>query len=484
MIGLLVFFNESFSQQKLKANLTYTTFNHIGSKPYVETHLLVRSNTVKYKAGNDGKFQANILIQYIFRRDGKIINFDKFNLKSPKYDTINGNFDFINQQRYALENGKYEFLIEISDANNPDSKPFSIDVPLEIDYPKDSICISGIELVDKIEKSSEKNTWNKSGFMIIPFTSSYYPPNLKKLSFYAEIYNTDKVFGENENFLVKYYLKDDDNNTMVSKCSKFEKLEAKSVIPLIRQFDIKDLASGNYSVVIEVRDKKNKLMSVNLLSIYRNNPIDKQDQIIIDDNFAHHITDADTLSEILKALRSISSNNESTTINFLVKRKQVTEMQDFLYRFWYSRYQLGAESEFKKYQERVAYTVQNFSTQLERGYATDRGYVYLKYGAPNRRNENIANPFEYINEVWQYFQLPDGQTNIKFIFYADNASSNSFQLVHSTAKGELNNKGWRLNIGSRDRTLNQRDIEKVDHNNYKNEIKTNSAWGSGLDKEW
>jgi len=383
-----------------------------------------------------------------------------------------------------LDNGKYEFFIEISDANNPDEQPFKVDVPLEINYTKAKISVSGIELVESIEKTEEKNTWNKSGLKIIPYTTSYYPPSINRLSFYTEIYNTDKMFGEGDNFLVKYYIKDEDKNTIISNLSKFEKMKATKVIPLIRQFDISSLASGNYSIIVEVRDKKNALLGFNAMQIIRNNPSESKEFVLTNNNFTRQYTNVDTLTDMLKALRPISSENESSTIGFLTKQNKIERMQDFLYEFWYSRYQLDAEAKFIEYQSRIDFTIKKFSTQMERGYDTDRGYVYLKYGVPNSRNENINNSYAYINEIWQYYKLDDGQSNIKFVFFADDASNNDFFLVHSTARGEINNDGWMSTVNNRIRTLSHKEWDKIDNNHYKNEIKTSEAWGSNVDKEW
>ena len=81
------------------------------------------------------------------------------------------------------------------------------------------------------------------------------------------------------------------------------------------------------------------------------------------------------------------------------------------------------------------------------GYETDRGFVYLRYGAPTDvitvENETGTLPYE----IWQYNTLTE--TNHKeiadavFLFYKTNNMTDDFKLLHTNVEGERQNKGWR-----------------------------------------
>ncbi len=53
------------------------------------------------------------------------------------------------------------------------------------------------------------------------------------------------------------------------------------------------------------------------------------------------------------------------------------------------------------------------------------------------------------DEIWQYYNLPDGQRNKKFVFYTIDIVTNDFQLVHSDAIGETSNYRWQVEIYKR-----------------------------------
>ncbi|MEK7253111.1 MAG: hypothetical protein AAB316_00070, partial [Bacteroidota bacterium] len=76
-----------------------------------------------------------------------------------------------------------------------------------------------------------------------------------------------------------------------------------------------------------------------------------------------------------------------------------------------------------------------------------RGNIFMKYGAPNDvisvENDPSAPPYE----IWFYNQFPQtGQNNVKFLFYNPSLADNGFLLLHSNARGEINNPRWEIEL--------------------------------------
>ena len=133
--------------KNLQAYLNYTLFNVPGQGPYIETYLSVAGETVIYKNNEKGQFQGSIEVTFIFRQQGEIKDFDKYQLFSPEVqDTTNIDFSFIDQQRYFIPQGEYEMEIIISDLNT-DKKPYSVIQPIDIKFDDSKISFSGIQLV-------------------------------------------------------------------------------------------------------------------------------------------------------------------------------------------------------------------------------------------------------------------------------------------------------------------------------------------------
>ena len=75
--------------------------------------------------------------------------------------------------------------------------------------------------------------------------------------------------------------------------------------------------------------------------------------------------------------------------------------------------------------------------------------MYLQYGPPNIISESYNEPSSYPFEIWQYYQLPDGQRNKRFVFYTTDLITNNFRLLHSDAIGEVYNYKWKVFLNNR-----------------------------------
>jgi GWxTD domain-containing protein len=129
----------------------------------------------------------------------------------------------------------------------------------------------------------------------------------------------------------------------------------------------------------------------------------------------------------------------------LVEKGDVDLMKKYFYNFWVSRNYAAPEDAWQKYYYEVQKVNAAFKTPTKKGFATDRGRVYLKYGPPNQIMESYNEPGAYPYEIWQYYTLGN-QRNKRFIFYTRDMVTNDFVLIHSDAFGELTNYRWQLDI--------------------------------------
>ena len=264
---LLVSFNETYSQ-KLNAFMSYAVFSSPESGPYVETYLTVEGTSVKYIPNNNGKLQASIQVIMLFRKGENIVNYDKYELNSPEVeDTTNLRFSFIDQQRYSLANGEYEFEIQIWDKNR-DAKPFNSVQPLIVDIPSDKVALSGIQLLASYSKSENPGILTKNGYDLIPYIFNYYPEKVNKITFYAEIYNAAKVLGEGEKYLVSYFIETAGKDKPLEKYVSQKRETASQLNVIFSEFDISELPSGNYNLVVKLKDKNNTLIGRNQVFYY------------------------------------------------------------------------------------------------------------------------------------------------------------------------------------------------------------------------
>ena len=107
--SLIVLSFYTINAQTLNSFFTYSVFNSTETGPYVETYLSTIGKTAVFSKNENGKYQADIGVTIVFKQNGKVIKFKKFNLKSPEVlDSLLSKPNFLDQQRFSLKNGEYD----------------------------------------------------------------------------------------------------------------------------------------------------------------------------------------------------------------------------------------------------------------------------------------------------------------------------------------------------------------------------------------
>jgi GWxTD domain-containing protein len=464
----MFFLFSSYSNAKnIQAYLSYASFKSFQQGSYIETYLAISANSIKLVKNTEGKFQGNLEITLIFKKDTTVKAFKKYNLLSPALDDTNSvSFNLIDQQRFSLPNGQYNFEIFIKD-NNDKNSHIKTTEQINIDFPQDKISISDIEFVASYKSVAEPTLYSKNGYDLAPYIFDYYPPKTEKIIFYSEIYNTDKVLGVNQQYLLNYYIQVYETNKKISEYNIIKKQNTGELNVILNEYPIQSLPSGNYNLVVDVINRNNEIVATKKIFFQRNNPsvqINFQDIAALNtgSSFVKKYENADTLFDFLKSLRPISTDLERNFFdnNFKNKDNDLKLMQQYFLRFWESRNQLNPEKAWLTYFEEVKKVNAAYSSRIRKGYETDRGRVYLQYGPPNTITTSDKEPSAYPYEIWHYYKIKN-QSNRKFVFYNPDLVTNDYALLHSDATGEVNNYNWNLILNNR----NDRSIRNIDDKN-------------------
>jgi GWxTD domain-containing protein len=167
----------------------------------------------------------------------------------------------------------------------------------------------------------------------------------------------------------------------------------------------------------------------------------------------------------------ISSTTERDWQYNQVRNADVKIMQQYLYAFWVNRDNKNTEAAWRKYRGEAIKVKKEFACGKIPGYMTDRGRVYLQYGAPSAAQQSPAEPDSYPYEIWQYYRLKDPatgnfQTNKKFVFYNRELDGKCYELIHSDARGELRNDRWQLVLKQRSNQIMNLDVNSPQQNTY------------------
>lgn len=505
---LLTGFQGDTIAQKIRAEFDMARFISPTDGPYLETYLKLKGNSLGVVSSNDG-FHSEVVISYLVTNGADTAFADRFKLTGPKLPNDSTRMDFIDVQRIPLEQGDYQLTFTIKDVNDPNSEAISIDQPIAIRSATSNLkermekanqaessqgltnpiefYFSDIQLADEFRASASPNILSKSGKDIIPYASSFYPETRNAISFYCEVYNTNiraemnmrdpsNLFKDKSNahkFIILLAIEDAQYGNVVQNLAARMIRNSSEVIPILQTFDIKDLPTGNYNLSVELRDFNNELLDRRTSMFQRVNSIEEEyfatetQPATADEelelSFVGKYNRIELLEEYVRCLHPISSQEEIYQVNQRMNYNDATMMKRFLYYFWKSRYPNDPEGAWLKYWAEVEKVNDTYSTNLKKGYDTDRGRVYLQYGPPNTISPNYFEPNTYPYEIWHYYTLRDhksaDQSNRKFIFANMDRGNSEFTLIHSDAKNEITNVRWNHDLHSRSGQSVNLDVE-------------------------
>ncbi|HEX2975922.1 MAG TPA: GWxTD domain-containing protein [Bacteroidales bacterium] len=455
MKKLLLLFSTFFcltitSAQGIGAFLAHSTFNVPGQSPYAEIYLEIIGNTLVYKQLPSGGFQGSIQITMIIRQDTVIKDYKKYELLSTEVqDTTGVGVNFIDQQRFSLPNGNYTLELSIAD-KNVQKDPAILNYPFTIDFPADKPSVSTIQLVNSYTKSTQSNVLSKSGYDLVPLVDNFFPSEKDKLIFYGEIYNPLHAEGSDEKFLVSYYIESFENGRIFNEFARVKREPSKPVMVVLNEFDISRLPTGNYNLVVNLKDKNNLELATSSTFFQRSNPemnslANDFTTVDLTNSFVTSIIDADTLREYIRSFTPVATEMEKMFIQYQLASAPVNAMQQYFLKFWENRDPLNPKGAWETYNRQVRRVNAAFKTQVKKGYETDMGYVFLKYGEPNTIQDvpYDANQKNIPYQIWHYYSLNNGrERNKKFVFISSELTVRDYTLVHSDASGEIQNYNW------------------------------------------
>ncbi len=446
------------AQGQVNAFFSPVIFNTSEHGPFIETNLTINGTSLS-ALRTDGKYRNAVLITTTIKSDSTILKTARYNLHGPFFNDSLKAPAFIDVQRYFIPNGKYQVEMSICDKNLPGSKPLVIQSDLNVEFTNKSIETSCILPVESYKKSIVKGPLSKSGFDLLPYNSILYPESSDKLTFYLEAYNAAAELGNGQPLVFSWYIENAADSSKLSSFGSFKKDRAAAVNVLLASCDIKKLGSGEFALVVEVRDGSNSLRKREKLYFSRRNGmmdiaalqnLTGQELLTA---FTGRTYNADTLVMYVDCLWPIADDTDKQRIVEASVKKDPSELKHFVVDFWQRRAAdtANALQLWAGYYQKVQQVNLLFKCGKQKGYYTDRGRVFLQYGSPNQRTEQNNEPNTFPYEIWEYYRINDATngnffSNRKFVFVNRNLGDECYNLVHSDMRGENNNPRWRYQV--------------------------------------
>ncbi len=446
----------TLSAQDMEVYFMHASFNSPNG-PYIETYLSFIGKSLAYKSINKDETIAEVEVTVIFKQGDEIKQFDKYTIKHPgSLDTLKTTNNFVDQQRYRLENGIYNLEIIVKDLNSDGSINKFVDI-ITIDYNDRDLKFSEIQFIENAEESKEESVKTKNNLDLTPYVSNFFPQNIDRLMFYVELYNSDNKI--NDDFMLRYYIEKFESKREFSELSRFRRMTAAPINPLLGELNIESLPSGNYNLVLEVRNRNNELIQSKRIFFQRSKFTQRTNDELVtftdfefDNMFYGDVTNEDSLKEYISSLRPLANTIEQSFIDYRVISAPKQALQQFFIDFWRARDPINPNRSWMIYKEQVDFVNRSYTTFISKGYQTDRGRVYLQYGTPNSIYVSKHEPSAYPYEIWQYHEVAN-ERNKRFVFYNPALVGEEFELLHSELTGEIKNPNWERLLHRRNHTI-------------------------------
>ena len=275
------------------------------------------------------------------------------------------------------------------------------------------------------------------------------------LRFYSEAYRIPT----GKKAVLTYALRSEERGELRADLGGRIKIEpGQPVAALQGGLDLSQVPSGRYQLelTLAVQDMDPSAFPTQKISFFRWNPGEANEyaRLTVDPRWVELLGEGENARRAVSSLYPIASQTERISIESLAQKEAADSLRwRFVQQFWTKRHPTEALAQAGAYAERVDEVIKRFSSKAIPGYATDRGRVYLQYGPPTlaerRPYENDAYPYE----MWQYntLDVPNApyQINKVFIFGNFDLASGNYELIHSSAIGEIQNPRWRIALQKR-----------------------------------
>lgn len=347
---------------------------------------------------------------------------------------------------FAIRPGNYLLKVTMTDVNSAYEKQKEHSIVIE-PISDDQLTISDIELVSQIKSSAERTRFFKNGYQVIPNPDQFYGTGMPMLSFYSEIYNlTDDSAPDTGNYSVTYRILDNDGQIVREFPTKIRKKPGESAVE-VSGMNIISFRSGTYYLELEANNLVNDERAAQKKKFF----IYREGDLAVPDSIAQKLAEQKlraSLERIYKNMDDENLNEEFDAASYISTREEkdifktldVRGKQAFLLEFWRKR-DTSPETPQNEYRDnylKLVNTANKEFSGFKKGYKSDRGRVLLIYGVPDEIERFPLNMEQKEHLIWKYFSIQGG---VIFIF-ADKQGFGSLELIHSTARGELNDPDW------------------------------------------
>jgi len=121
--------------------------------------------------------------------------------------------------------------------------------------------------------------------------------------------------------------------------------------------------------------------------------------------------------------------------------------EGFFYTFWANRDGYDPERAWKSYHVQVVNANRMYGCRNLRGYESDQGITFLKYGLPSTVVDGSRDNKQLPYLIWHYYRA-GRYSDKRFVFWEQNTGIGCWELLHSEIPGERHNPQWQAMLSA------------------------------------
>ena len=292
---------------------------------------------------------------------------------------------------------------------------------------------SDAQIAFSIKKSTNSTSeFFKNGLEIMPNPTLFFNKDNPKLYYYYEVYpNLQKP--DSVTFTIQLL----DSNGEPTLQAKHKKPISEKIIDL-GGFDITTLTNGRYKFL--VKSTNSDILGEVSKTIYISAGNTKELLSSATSSQLEMVLGSLSASEVEKLFSQLKYIASEPEKNIFSNLKLLTDRVKFIEKFISTRAEENADPLiwYLSFMEKIEFANNNYRTRFMEGWKSDRGRVFIMFGPPSDIEKSMSGSESKPYETWTYNQIEGG---IIFVF-GDKSENGSFELIHSTKRGEMSNPDW------------------------------------------
>jgi GWxTD domain-containing protein len=420
---LLLFLSGSMLKGENVFNFDITRYFWNDKISEVEVDYSIPYDLLSYSKEGDeltAPFRIDVCFENLITQESIYDTLRKRSIIPSRAEAEKRNLLVLEQFRVFFKQGKYKLTMDLVDDNT--GRKYTKSEIFNIDTLGSQLTISDIKLSTSIEKDTTDGRFVRNNLKIVPNPSAFFGIGREMLYFYAEVYNLNR---DSVPYELTYMVLESEDTIINVGPKKKEKSDTVDVI--VGGFNLVALKPGFYTLRIEVMDNGNYTLS--------------------EDNFRIQ----EKATEEKKGEKELFTEEEKKyydKIEYIASQKELSYFRnlsesgrkEFLKRFWLKR-DSNPDTEknegLEEFIRRLKYVDNKYSTPFKKGYNTDRGRIYIKYGDPDGIERHLFDVGNKPYEVWEYYSYG----GYRFIF-ADMGGDGEFTLIYSSTPKETTLPNW------------------------------------------